>query len=109
MVTNSLFCGSGDNGRQNNIFRNNDFLYQSKNRNYRYRLPGFESGDILILSYNSDIYQLSFAKENDNGELNSFIEFLPENTTFYWFVGHADDKPMSISVCCKGSCFCKCI
>ena len=95
-LPNGLYCGYG---RKNNIFRKNNFVYQSKNDNYKHQLPPFKKGDIVVLTYNSDLYQLSFGKENDNGALNSFIKNLPKNITFYWFVGHNDDKPMSVSIC----------
>ena len=98
-LPNGLYCGEGHNGRKNNIFRKNNFIYQSKNGNYKSRLPGFRSGDILLLSYNSNLNELSFGKEFDNGKLNSFIKNLPKNRTFYWFVAHFDDNPMSISIC----------
>ena len=64
-----LFCGWGNNGRRTNIFRKNNFIYQSRNGNYKIELPGLRKGDIIILSYNSDLYQLSFGKENDNGKI----------------------------------------
>ena len=97
-LPNGLYCGFGDNGRKNNIFRKNNFVYQSKNGNYKTRLPGFKDGDILVLSYDSVLNQLSFFKETDDGKLNSFIENLPKNMIFYWFVAHWDKNPISISI-----------
>ena len=92
-----LYCFDADN-LVKNIFRKNNFIYQSKNDNYKNGLPGFKTGDILVLSYNSHLYQLSFKKENDNGKLNSLIKNLPKNMIFYWFFAHSDNKPVSISV-----------
>ena len=84
-----MVCFGGDeDGINNNIFRKNNFIYKSKNENYQKRLPFFETGDIIVLSYNSVLHQLSFECESDNGTLNSFIKNLPQNTTCYWFVGH---------------------
>ena len=88
-LPNGLYCGCGDYARCKNIFRQNKFIYQSKNNNYKQRLPGWKTGDILLLSYNSALNSLSFFKENDNNRLNSFIKHLPSNQTFYWFVGHS--------------------
>ena len=87
-LPNGLYCGWVGNGRKNNIFRENNFIYQSKNGNYKKRLPGFKSGDILLLSYNSFLNELSFHKENDNGKLNSFIKNLPKNIRH--FIGLLD-------------------
>ena len=95
---NGLFCGYYDTEQKHNIFRKNNFIYQSKNDNHKKRLPGFKTDDIIILSYNSTLNELSFYKENDNGKLDSCIANLPENMTFYWFVAHFDTKPMSISI-----------
>ena len=58
--------------REKNIFRNNNVMYFSRNKNYVTRLPSWKSDDILILSYNSNLHTLSFAKQNDNGKLNSY-------------------------------------
>ena len=97
-LPNGIFCGFGSGAKNKNIFYKNNFLYKSNNGNYKNRLPGFKTGDILKLSYNSVLSQLSFFKENDNGNLNSSIVNLPQNRTFYWFVAHYDNKPMSISI-----------
>ena len=97
-LPNGLYCGWSHNGRKKNIFRKNTFVYQSKNVNYKHRLPGLQDGDTIILSYNSALNELSFNKENDNDKLSSFIKNLPKNMKFYWFVGHSYGKPMSISI-----------
>ena len=65
--------------------------------NYKDRLPGFESGDIIQLSYDSNNGILSFFKENDNDKLNAQISNLPKENTYYWFVGRCWGK-MSLSV-----------
>ena len=96
-LPNGLYCGYEDDGRHNNIFRQNNFVYQSKNNNYKQRLPVFKTGDILLLSYNSALNELSFGKENDNNKLNSLVKNLPCNQTFYWFVGH-DYGEMSMTI-----------
>ena len=95
-VPNGLYCGN-DNSISKNIFRLNKYIYQSNNKNYTTRLPGLQSGDIAILTYNSDLKQLSFAKENDNGKLDAYIHNLPKNEIFYWFVGHKLGQ-MSITI-----------
>ena len=82
-----LYCGYGKKGRECNIFRQNDFEYVSKNDNYKSRLPGWDRGDTIFLSYNSNDYTLSFGKLNDN-KLDSLIKHLPQNQTYYCFVGH---------------------
>ena len=96
-LPNGLYCGFSDNSRLNNVFRRKKWLYKSRNNNYKQRLPGWKNGDIIVLSYNSDLNILSFSKENDNGLLNAFIKDLPEVKAFYWFIGHANGH-MSITV-----------
>lgn len=72
-------------------------------------LPVYKSGDIVILSYNSDLGGLSFKlfknncnnSDNEQNEkdslLDSYISNLPRDLTFYWFFGHAY-KSMGISI-----------
>ena len=91
LLPNGLLCGTRSNNYisfNKNIFRLNDFKYKSNNKNYTTGIPPIESGDIIILSYNSDKNTLSFIKENKYGLLNSRIYNLPKEKTFYWFVGH---------------------
>ena len=97
LLPNGLYCGSHEPSRSNNIFRRNNFVYKSNNENYKDRLPIFKSGDIIILSYDSNNGILSFNKENDNGKLNAPISNLPKENTYYWFVGHCALN-MSLSV-----------
>ena len=92
-----LFCGYNNNSMSNNIFRKNKLKYKSNNENYKKRLPGWKNGDIIVLSYDSDLNRLSFAKTNDNGKLDSYIYNLPKVLTFYWFVGH-HYKKMCLSI-----------
>ena len=87
-LQNGLLCGYSNWSSENNIFRKNKFIYQSNNDNYKQRLPGIYTNDIIILEYDSDLSTLSFAKENDGGKLNVYISNLPTDKTFYWFVGH---------------------
>ena len=83
-LPNGLYCGLiGD-----NIFCKNKFIYSSNNENYKNRLPAWKKDDIVVLQYDSDFSILSFSKENDNGQLDSCISNLPNQQTFYWFVGH---------------------
>ena len=96
-LPNGLFGGLNDDSIKNNIFRKNKFIYHSNNENYKNRLPRLENGNIIVLEYNSDLAILSFSKENDNGKLDSYIENLPTDETFYWFVGHFLGK-LSVSV-----------
>ena len=92
-----LVCGNNQLSCTNNIFRQNKFVYKSNNDNYKDKLPGIETGDIVILSYDSNNQILSFCKENDNGKLNAQISNLPKENTYYWFVGHMSGK-MCLSV-----------
>ena len=87
-LPNGLLCGWNDSSSKNNIFRNNNFVYSSNNEDYSDRLPVFKSGDIILLSYDSNNGILSFCKENDNGKLDAQISNLPKENTYYWFVGH---------------------
>ena len=87
-LPNGLYCGRNNNNIKNNIFRKNNFVYCSNNKNYINRLPSINEGDIIVLEYNSNISILSFSKENDNGKLDSYIKNLPKHETFCWFVGH---------------------
>ena len=88
ILPNGLYCGWDNHSRQNNIFRKNNFIYSSNNKNYKEKLPGIQTNDIIILQYDSNMSTLSFSKENDNGKLDSYIKNLPNGLTFYWFVGH---------------------
>ena len=56
-----------------------------------------KQGDIVVLVYDSDLSILYFSKENDGGKLDSYIKNLPNNLTFYWFVGHWSAK-MSLTI-----------
>ena len=99
-LPNGLRCGTGPTGgnsRMHNIFRRNNFQYKSNNQYYRERLPSIETGDVIVLSYNSNLNKLSFGKDNDNGKLDSYIDNLPKMKTFYWFVGHVQGA-MSLHV-----------
>ena len=96
-LPNGLCCGNNESSRTNNIFRRNSFMYKSNNENYQTRLPPIKTGDIMILTYDSNNGILSFTKENDNSKLNAQIYNLPKGNTFYWFVGHIRGK-MSLSV-----------
>ena len=87
-LPNGLLCGWNGSTIQNNVFRRNNFVYQSNNENYKNRLPPINSGDIIELSYDSNNGILLFCKENDNGKLNAQIYNLPTDNTYYWFVGH---------------------
>ena len=69
-LPNRLCCGCGDNDRKNYAFERNNFFYQSTIDNYKNRLLGFKSGEILILSYDKNVNQLSCEKENDNDKLH---------------------------------------
>ena len=97
LLPNGLLCGVNKDSISSNIFRLYKFKYQSRNKNYVKRLPHLKVGDIVVLSYDSNLFTLSFTKENDNGDLNSYIENLPNNQTFYWFVGHSY-KQMSMTI-----------
>ena len=96
-LSNGLFCGNSEASRAKNIFRKNKFSYKSNNENYKERLPPIQTGDVVILSYDSNNGILSFGKENDNGKLNAHICNLPKMNTYYWFVGHVSGE-MSVTV-----------
>ena len=117
-LPNGLYCGAGSaDSRADNIFRVSGFKYLSRNGRYSKRLPGYGSGDIISLIYNSDLGQLSFKlfrnkntntnNTNNNGSsnenieevslLDSYIYNLPRDLTFYWFIGHWR-KPMSVTI-----------
>ena len=120
-LPNGLFCGYGDAQRRDkNMFRKNGFVYNSHNGKYLSKLPAYRSGDIVVLTYNSDIGQLSFKlfkkntkNNNDKNDSNynnnnhgtkdelssvdSYISNLPGDLTFYWFFGHVY-KSMSITI-----------
>lgn len=97
-LPNGLYCGGHDSvSVENNIFRLSRFMYKSNNKNYTKTLPYLKTGDIVILSYDSDLNRLSFSRENDNGELDSYIDNLPRMQIFYWFVGHTS-QPMSLTI-----------
>ena len=99
-VPNGLYCGSYDSGRQNNIFRVNGFKYVSRSGKHSSRLPGYDSGDVVVMIYNSDLGQLSFKlfKENEQvSKVDSYIDNLPRGLTFYWFFGHIYGQ-MSITI-----------
>ena len=83
--------------RKKNIFVKSKYVYKSNNKCYQERLPHIESGDIIILRYDSDNNILSFCKSNDD-KLDASITNLPKNKTFYWIVGH-HDKRMSVTIC----------
>ena len=106
-----LLCGGDYSSMMNSIFRRGGkkgkvgFRYKSKNDNYKSRLPCINSGDRIVLTYNSNLNVLSFSKEhkkeeeekNDKVELNSYVCDLPKKTTFFWFVGHSRGK-MTVTI-----------
>ena len=97
VVPYGLRCGADAKSRSHNIFRSSHFRYKSNNENYKDKLPSIKNGDVIVLSYDSDAHTLAFSKDNDDGELNSYIHLLPKTKVFYWFVGHASGQ-MSMSV-----------
>ena len=95
-VPNGLVCGKSDTIQPDNIFVLSKFKYVSNNEWYKNALPGLQSGDTIIMRYDSYKSELSFSKSNDK-LLDSKITNLPKNKTFYWMVGHIC-KPMSITI-----------
>lgn len=93
-----LTCESTANVQENSIFykKPNRCIYQSRNDNYKNRLPTIDNDDVLILIYDSNKNELNFTKENDE-KLDAFISNLPADTIFYWMVGHNSDT-MSITI-----------
>ena len=102
-LPNGLFCGWGGPISASNIFRRSKFKYASRNGKYSSRLPFFKSGDIVVLTYNSDLGHLSFqlfkmntksgwfggySSNEEVSLLDSYIYNLPRDGTFYWLVGH---------------------
>ena len=86
-VPNGLICGGGNKYQSRNIFVLSNFKYMSNNISYLRRLPGYKSGDIIEMLYDSSSNSLTFFKSN-NKLLNSKIIHLPKEKTFYWIVGH---------------------
>ena len=95
-----LICGLGEHGMKSNIFRRSGFKYASRNGKYTSRLPGYESGDTIVMIYDSDLGQLSFKlfqKYKEESLLDSYIYNLPRGLTFYWFCDH-DNGQMSVTI-----------
>ena len=103
-LPNGVYCRAG------NIFRRGQLMFQYKSRNGKHskRLPGYGSGDIIVLTYNSDLGQLSFGLFKKKfglfgggnekvSSLDSYIYNLPRNLTFYWFFGH-HTGPMGVTI-----------
>ena len=86
-----LAYGLRDRYQSKNIFTLSKFVYKSNNEYYKERLPPIQSGDTIILQYDSDKNILSFFKSNDD-KLNASIINLPKNKTFYWIAGHSGDE-----------------
>ena len=115
VLPNGLYCGWNADTRRKNIFRRSEFKYKSRNDKYQERLPAYESGDIIVLTYNSDLGELSFQlfkkkkkkkksglfgnshNNEEESSLDSYIYDLPRDLTFYWFFGHYC-KPVSLTI-----------
>ena len=86
-LPNGLLCGFTADYQDKNIFVVTKSVYKSNNQYYKQRLPGFKTGDTIVLQYDSNNNRLSFFKSNDD-KLNACITNLPKDKTFYWIVGH---------------------